>query len=37
VLSAVREAGVGIHDLAIREPALEDVFLALTHSAENPA
>jgi ABC-2 type transport system ATP-binding protein len=32
VLAAVRQAGVGIHDLAIREPALEDVFLALTHS-----
>ncbi len=37
VLSAVREAGVGIHDLAIREPALEDVFLALTYGAESPA
>jgi ABC-2 type transport system ATP-binding protein len=36
VLSAVREAGVGIHDLAIREPALEDVFLALTHGGMRP-
>jgi ABC-2 type transport system ATP-binding protein len=34
VLSAVRQAGVDIHDLAIREPALEDVFLALTHGAD---
>jgi ABC-2 type transport system ATP-binding protein len=34
VLAAVREAGVGIQDLAIREPALEDVFLALTYGAD---
>jgi ABC-2 type transport system ATP-binding protein len=37
VLSAVRQAGVGIHDLAIREPALEDVFLALTYGADSSA
>jgi ABC-2 type transport system ATP-binding protein len=37
VLTAVREAGVGIHDLAIREPALEDVFLALTYGADTAA
>jgi ABC-2 type transport system ATP-binding protein len=37
VLSAVRQAGVGIHDLAIREPALEDVFLALTYGADGAA
>ena len=32
VLSAVREAGVGIKDLATEEPDLEDVFLALTYN-----
>ncbi len=37
VLSAVREAGVGIRDLSIREPALEDVFLALTYGADSSA
>jgi ABC-2 type transport system ATP-binding protein len=37
VLSAVRLAGVGIRDLSIREPALEDVFLALTYGADGAA
>jgi ABC-2 type transport system ATP-binding protein len=37
VLSAVRLAGVGIRDLSIREPALEDVFLALTYGANGAA
>jgi ABC-2 type transport system ATP-binding protein len=37
VLSAVRAAGVGIKDLSIREPDLEDVFLALTYGADKPA
>jgi ABC-2 type transport system ATP-binding protein len=37
VLSAVRQAGVGIQDLAIREPALEEVFLALTYGADSSA
>ncbi len=37
VLAAVRRAGIGIHDLAIREPALEDVFLALTYGADSAA
>jgi ABC-2 type transport system ATP-binding protein len=39
VLSAVRDAGVGIKDLATEDPDLEDVFLALTYAApgsENP-
>jgi hypothetical protein len=33
----VRAAGVGIRDLSIREPDLEDVFLALTYGADKPA
>jgi ABC-2 type transport system ATP-binding protein len=37
VLNAVRAAGVGIKDLSIREPDLEDVFLALTYGADKPA
>src|ERR1700761_7908947 len=37
VLTAVRAAGVGIKDLSIREPDLEDVFLALTYGADKPA
>jgi ABC-2 type transport system ATP-binding protein len=37
VLAAVRAAGVGIHDLSIREPDLEDVFLALTYGADTAA
>jgi ABC-2 type transport system ATP-binding protein len=37
VLAAVRAAGIGIHDLSIREPDLEDVFLALTYGAETAA
>jgi ABC-2 type transport system ATP-binding protein len=37
VLAAVRAAGIAIHDLAIREPALEDVFLALTYGADRSA
>ena len=31
VLNAVRAAGIGLKDLSIREPDLEDVFLALTY------
>jgi ABC-2 type transport system ATP-binding protein len=32
------EAGVGVDDLALRRPTLDDVFLALTgHAAEEPA
>ena len=32
------EAGVGVDDLAIRRPTLDDVFLALTgHAAEEPS
>ncbi len=34
VLTAVRNAGVGLKDLSIREPDLEDVFLALTYEAD---
>jgi ABC-2 type transport system ATP-binding protein len=31
------EAGVGVDDLALRRPTLDDVFLALTgHAAEEP-
>jgi ABC-2 type transport system ATP-binding protein len=37
VLNAVREAGIGLKDLSIREPDLEDVFLALTYGADNAA
>ena len=37
VLNAVRAAGVSIQDLSIREPDLEDVFLALTYGADKPA
>jgi ABC-2 type transport system ATP-binding protein len=37
VLNAVRAAGVTIKDLSIREPDLEDVFLALTYGADAPA
>ena len=37
VLNAVRAAGIGIKDLSIREPDLEDVFLALTYGADRPA
>jgi ABC-2 type transport system ATP-binding protein len=36
VLGAVRAAGIGIRDLSIREPALEDVFVALTHGDAAP-
>jgi ABC-2 type transport system ATP-binding protein len=35
VLNAVRAAGVTIKDLSIREPDLEDVFLALTYAADS--
>ncbi len=37
VLTAVREAGIGLKDLSIREPDLEDVFLALTYGADEVA
>ena len=37
VLGAVRAAGVTIKDLSIREPDLEDVFLALTYGADTTA
>jgi ABC-2 type transport system ATP-binding protein len=37
VLNAVRGAGIAIKDLSIREPDLEDVFLALTYGAAAPA
>jgi ABC-2 type transport system ATP-binding protein len=37
VLNAVREAGIGLKDLSIREPDLEDVFLALTYGADHAA
>jgi ABC-2 type transport system ATP-binding protein len=37
VLTAVREAGIGLKDLSIREPDLEDVFLALTYGADHAA
>jgi ABC-2 type transport system ATP-binding protein len=37
VLNAVRAAGIGIKDLSIREPDLEDVVLALTYGADRPA
>jgi ABC-2 type transport system ATP-binding protein len=37
VLTAVREAGIGLKDLSIREPDLEDVFLALTYGADSAA
>jgi ABC-2 type transport system ATP-binding protein len=37
VLNAVRAAGVTIKDLSIREPDLEDVFLALTYGADHAA
>jgi len=37
VLNAVRAAGIGLKDLSIREPDLEDVFLALTYGADQPA
>jgi ABC-2 type transport system ATP-binding protein len=41
IVEAVRrlsEAGVGVDDLALRRPTLDDVFLALTgHAAEEPA
>jgi ABC-2 type transport system ATP-binding protein len=37
VLTAVRDAGIGLKDLSIREPDLEDVFLALTYGADNAA
>ena len=37
VLNAVRAAGIGLKDLSIREPDLEDVFLALTYGADRPA
>jgi ABC-2 type transport system ATP-binding protein len=35
VLGAVRAAGVTIRDLSIREPDLEDVFLALTYGPDH--
>lgn len=37
VLGAVRAAGIGLKDLSIREPDLEDVFLALTYGADQTA
>jgi ABC-2 type transport system ATP-binding protein len=41
IVEAVRrlsEAGVGVDDLALRRPTLDDVFLALTgHGAEEEA
>ena len=41
IVEAVRrrsEAGVGVDDLVIRRPTLDDVFLSLTgHAAEEPA
>ena len=37
VLSAVRDAGVGIKDLATEDPDLEDVFMALTYDATKAA
>jgi ABC-2 type transport system ATP-binding protein len=41
IVQAVRrlsEAGVGVDDLALRRPTLDDVFLALTgHAADEPA
>ena len=41
IVEAVRrlsDAGVGVDDLALRRPTLDDVFLALTgHAAEQPA
>ncbi len=33
VLAAVRAAGLHIHDIATEDPALEDVFMALTYAA----
>jgi len=37
VLSAVREAGVAIKDLATEDPDLEDVFMSLTYSSPDAA
>jgi ABC-2 type transport system ATP-binding protein len=41
IVEAVRrldDAGVGVDDLALRRPTLDDVFLTLTgHAAEEPA
>ncbi len=41
IVEAVRrlsDAGVGVDDLALRRPTLDDVFLALTgHAAEQPS
>jgi ABC-2 type transport system ATP-binding protein len=37
VLSAVREAGVAIKDLATEDPDLEDVFMALTYADPHAA
>ena len=41
IAEAVRRldaAGVGIDDIALRRPTLDDVFIALTgHAAEEPA
>lgn len=37
VLEALRTAGIGLSDVATEEPDLEDVFLALTSSAAQPA
>ena len=37
VLAAVREAGVAIKDLATEDPDLEDVFMALTYTADEAA
>jgi ABC-2 type transport system ATP-binding protein len=37
VLSAVREAGVAIKDLATEDPDLEDVFMALTYASPDAA
>jgi ABC-2 type transport system ATP-binding protein len=41
IVEAVRrlsDAGVGVEDLALRRPTLDDVFLTLTgHAAEDPS
>ncbi|MEM8554026.1 MAG: ABC transporter ATP-binding protein [Pseudomonadota bacterium] len=36
ILDALRGAGIGLSDMAIEEPDLEDVFLALTHTHDAP-
>jgi len=37
VLTAVRDAGVTIKDLATENPDLEDVFMALTYGSPRPS